>query len=208
MTGNSVRFNKYLVHALWAALPLGVTLFMLATIDRGHPPLIAFLPLVVLLWVAGHLVIWGVLRLAAWGRRGPATDRSAGRSWPLGLLPALFGSGVLTAGGLLQLLASAYLGRWYPYRHVELWLFMLAVQLLHAACCVGLLLRKRWSRQLSVLLTGGWALLLAAQLGEHLPPARTASGLELLLVAGLLLALLGLGLYLARSRQVKAFLQQ
>ena len=57
------------LHTAWAVLAVVVSLFMIFTIDTGHPPLIVFLPLVVLVWFIGHLGIWCVVRLIAKGVR-------------------------------------------------------------------------------------------------------------------------------------------
>ena len=163
--------RRYAAHAAWAVIAVVVSLLMIFTINKGDPFLIVFLPLVVLVWVVGHLAIWGVAWLVDKGRRVATGTGSEGRSWPVGLRLAVIGTGVLTSVGVFQILVTGYLGRLYPYHYANLWTIMLVIKLVNAACFVGLLLRKQWSRHLSALLAVGWAMLLASQVAEHLSPS-------------------------------------
>ena len=107
--------RRYAAHTTWAVLAVVVSLLMIFTINKGHPPLIVFLPLVILVWVAGHLAIWGVAWLVVKGRRVASGTESEGRSWPLGLRLAVIGTGILTSAGVFHILVTGYLGRLYPY---------------------------------------------------------------------------------------------
>jgi len=195
------------LHAAWAVLAVVVSLFMIFTINKGHPPLIVFLPLVVLVWVIGHLGIWCVVRLIAKGMRVAIETGSEGRSWTVGLRLAVLGTGVLTSAGVFQIIVTGYLGRLYPYHYVNLWTIMLVIKLVHAACFVGLLLRQKWSRLTSALLAFGWAMLMASQIAEHLPPRATSGLTELMIAFGIMVSLFILGIHLIVSREVKSFLK-
>lgn len=195
------------LHAVWAVLAVVVSLLMIFTINKGHPPLIVFLPLVVLVWVIGHLGIWCVVRLIAKGMRVAIETGSGGRSWPVGLLLAVIGTGVLTSAGVFQIIVTGYLGRLYPYHYVNLWTIMLVIKLVHAACLVGLLLRQKWSRLTSALLAFGWAMLMALQIAEHLPLRNPTSLTELMIAFGIMVSLFILGIHLIVSRKVKSFLK-
>lgn len=195
------------LHTAWAVLAVVVSLFMIFTIDTGHPPLIVFLPLVVLVWFIGHLGIWCVVRLIAKGVRVAIETGSQGRSWPIGLRLAVICTGVLTSAGVFQIIVTGYLGRLYPYHYVNLWTIMLVIKLVHAACFVGLLLRQKWSRLTSALLAFGWAMLMASQIAEHLPLRAPSSGTELMIAIGIMVSLFILGIHLIVSREVKSFLK-
>lgn len=172
----------------------------------GHPPPIFLLPIVLIMWVAGHLVMWGAGWLAARGRRIASAAGTEGEPWPIGLWPVLIGTGVAALVGIFQLLMTALEGRLYPFHYGRDWAAMLAVWLIHGVCFAGLLLRQRWSRLLGAMLGLGWALVLAWQIAEHVPPKATSDTMGLFIVFGLLLLALFLGLHLLASRRVKSFL--
>ncbi len=193
------------MHATWAVLAVIVSLF-LVFMKGGHPPLIIFVPLVLIIWFVGHFVIWGVQWLAGKGRRLDGGTGRESSSWPVGLWFALVGTAIPALIGIFQLLVTAWEGRLYPYHYFDLWAMMLAVWLVHGACFAGLLLRQRWSRFLSAMLAFGWAILLAFQIAEHLPPTAHSDTTGLLLAFGMMALLLLFGFYLAASHKVKTFL--
>lgn len=184
-----------------------VSLFMIFTTNTGHPPLIAFLPLVILVWVVGHLAIWGVAGLAIRGQRFSIETGGKDRSWPVGLTLAVTGTGILTLAGVFQIIVTGYLGKLYPYHNVNLWTIMLVIKLVHAVCFVGLLLRQQWSRLPSALLAMGWAVLMVSQITEHLPLRASSNIAELTFAFGILVSLFILGIYLVVSREVKSFMK-
>jgi hypothetical protein len=194
-------------HAGWAVLAVVVSILMIFTTNTGHPPLIALLPLVILVWVVGHLAIWAVASLAIKGQRVSIETGGKGRSWPVGLTLAVTGTGILTLAGVIQIIVTGYLGKLYPYHYVGLWAIMLVIKLVHAACFVGLLLRQQWSRLASALLAMGWAVLMVSQITEHLPPRPSSNIAELVIAFGILVSLFILGIYLVFSREVKSFMK-
>ena len=167
--------------------------------------MMAFVPLVLIIWVAGHFVIWAVQLLAARGRRIVSESGGERKPWPIGLRLALIGTGVPALIGIFQVLMTGLQRKWYPYPDAGLWGVMLAIWLIHGVCFAGLLLRHQWSRLMSAMLAFGWALLLASQIAEHLSPRGSSDPTELWTAVVLAVLLLLFGLYLASSRKVKSF---
>ena len=206
MSGNSkVRRGRRVAHSLWAAVAASVSLLLVFG-GGGHPPPIIFLPLVIVVWVAGHFTIWGAGWLAGKGQRLAGENEGRGKSWPVGLRLALIGTGVAAAIGLLQIIVTGYQRKMYPFHDVTLWMIMMAVWLVHGACFVGLLLRQPWSRLVSVMLALAWALLAAAQIVEHLVRGYRVDITELLIVSASMVFLILFGLHLATSSRIKSFL--
>jgi len=167
-----------------------------------------FLPLVIVVWVVGHFTVWGVEWLAAKGQRLASEHEGQGKSWPVGLRLALIGTGVGASMGLLQIIVTGYEGKVYPFHDFTLWRIMMAIWLVHGACFVGLLLRRPWSRLMSVMLALAWALLAAAQIAEHLVRGYRVDIAELLLVSVSMMFLFLFGLHLATSSRIKSFLNE
>jgi hypothetical protein len=191
-------------HVAWAAVGLGATLLLLVTGRGGHPPATIFLPHLLLAWTAGHGLIWGVQRLVARGRpAGPDADRPA---WPMALRLTAGATGAAALVGVAQVGGTVLEGHWYPYHDARLWTAMLAVWLVHAACCAGLLLRRSWSRLLGAAIACGWAALLGVQIAGQLARGVSPGRTDLLLAGALLAALLAFGAYLASAGAVKSFL--
>ena len=208
MSGNpKVRRGRRVAHSLWAAVAVSVSLLLVLG-GRGHPPPIIFLPLVIVVWVVGHFTVWGVGWLAAKGQRLASENEGRGKSWPVGLRLALIGTGVAAAIGLLQIIVTGYQRKMYPFHDVTLWTIMMVIWLVHGACFVGLLLRRPWSRLVSVMLALAWALLSASQIAEHLARGYSVDIAELLIVSASMVFLILFGLHLATSSRIKLFLNE
>jgi hypothetical protein len=197
-----------MAHAAWAAIAITVSLFMIFTKQRGDPPMMIFVPLVLKIWAVGHFVIWAVHWLAASGQRIVSESGGERKPWPIGLRLALIGTGGPALIGIFQLLMTGLQRKWYPFLDAGLWGVMLAVWLVHGVCFAGMLLRLQWSRVVSAMLSFGWALLLASQIAEHLSPRVSSDTAELLTAVVLMMLLLLFGLYLAASRKVKSFFRR
>lgn len=200
------RIWKRVAHAIWAILAVVVAL-LLVLAGEGHPAPIIFLPLVGVIWVVGHIVVWGVEWLADKGRRVGTAVEGATETWPVGLKLALIGTGVGGSVGIIQIVVTLFIGRLYPYHGTTLWTTMLMIWLLHGTSFAGVLLRRRWSRFLSSAIAFAWALLSAWQIVEHLVRGyRLEIGsLLILALATVLLALFGF--HLVTSSRVKSFLR-
>jgi hypothetical protein len=161
-----------------------------------------------LVWLTGHVVIWALSWLYGKGQSSVPSPGGAPRRWPLAVVDSLVGTGAGAVVGLLQLLGSAVNQSWYPYPDPALWMASLLACTAHAACLVGLLLRRPWSRGLSALLALGWAALLGSQVIEHAAPPASLASADTLLAIGLLALFVALAVNLLASRGVKAFFER
>jgi hypothetical protein len=144
--------RRRVAHTAWAAIAIIVSFFMIFTKQRGDPPMIVFVPLVLIIWVVGHLVIWAVKWLAARGRRIVSESGGEPKPWPIGLRLALIGTGIPTLILIFQVLMTGLHRKWYQYPDACLWGVMLAIWLVHGVCFVGLLLHQQWSPLVSAML--------------------------------------------------------
>jgi hypothetical protein len=196
-------WNRF-VHAVWAAIGGCVSVLLIFT-GGGHPPPIVFLPVVVVVWIVGHVAIWGTGWLVERGRHAAIRSKREHASWPVSLRLVLVGTGVATCVGLLQIAVTVLRGKLYPFHGAMLWTAMLAIGFAHGACFAGLLLRRPWSRFVSMLLVFAWAFLFAAHLVGQVIRGHRMEAAALALMGGAVLLLLWLGFQLATSSRVKAF---
>lgn len=189
-----------IAHGVWAVIGVAACLPMIL-IPGGHPPLLIFLPVVMAIWLVGHVAIWIAGRLAARGRRSLPEGIRASRP-PL-LILALGLTGLATAIGLVQLVVSALMRELYPFRLPGLWAITMAIWIAHGACFAGLLMRKSWSRRLCVVLPLGWAGLLGAQIVDHLARGRPVNPTEMAVALVLMALLVALAWRLAVSPRVR-----
>lgn len=194
------------MHLVWAALALSVSLVVIFG-GGGHPPPVVFLPLVVAIWIAGHVVIWGITALAARGQ-GRGHEAQANGRWPATLRLALALTGIGACLGMLQVIATLVLDRMYPYPDANLWALMFGVWLVHGAGLVGLLLRRAWSGVVCATLAFGWALLAGWQIADHVLRGHRVEVMGMLIVAGFLIFLIWIGVDLSTSRRVRSFLRK
>lgn len=201
-----VSAKRGLFHAAWAVLALLACAFLVLTKQTGHPPAIILVPYVLVAWVVGHGLIWGVQCMVAKGRQMAARATMEDQPWPVGLRLALLGTGLGTLVGTIQVIGTVLEGRWYPYHDAGLWAAMLAVWVIHASAFAGLLLRQRWSRLLSAAVAFGWALLLGTQIAGQFTTDASTDTAGVLMASGLIVILLVFASHLASSRKAKAFL--
>ena len=206
--GFAPRRTARLIHSAWAGVSVVACLALALVPQQGHPPPIALIPAVALVWLTGHAVIWTLSWLYGKGQASVPSPGGASKRWPLALVVSTLGAGAGTVVGLLQLLGSAVNQRLYPYPDPALWTASVLACSAHAACLAGLLLRKPWSRALSALLALGWAALLGAQLVEHAAPRASLASSDNLLAIGLLALFVTLAGNLLLSRSVKAYFER
>jgi hypothetical protein len=162
-TDAAPRRGARVVHGVWAALAVVACAALIFSPQGGHPPPVALVPLVVVVWLIGHAVIWALAWLYRRGRRSISLIGARPTRWPAALLLALLASGAVAIVGLVQVFGSVLQQRWYPYDDPTLWFIGFLVCGANAVCLVGLLLRRAWSRLASAALALGWAGLLGAQ---------------------------------------------
>ena len=204
-----VRYLRYvgggfrLAHTIWALLAASLCVLLVVG-GGGHPPPIIFLPVVLVIWCLGHVALWGIRRLEARGRELTPEAKGERGSWPLGLIIALIGTGIVVCVGLVQLGGTLFLGKWYIFADT-LWAIAMAVSLAHAACFVGLLLRRPWSRPATAVLSIGWALLLVWQISEQLVHGHRINLAAYVTLFGGIALLSFLGYHILFSRRIRAF---
>lgn len=191
-------------HAAWAAVGVIACLLLVLTGRKGHPPAIILLPLVLVAWAVGHVLIWGAMRLAAAGRRSGAAAAN-GQGWPFGLRVAVVCTGAAAVVGVVQVVGTVMTGRWYPFQHAGEWAALLLVWMVHAACFAALLLRRRWSRLLSAALAFGWAALLGVNVAENLTRSASSDITGALIAVALVVSLLVFGTHLVSSSKARSF---
>jgi hypothetical protein len=189
VSGTEPRVWNRFMHAVWAAIGVCVSVLLIFT-GGGHPPPIVFLPVVVVIWIVGHVAIWGSGWLVERGRHAAIRSKRERASWPVSLRFILVGTGVATCVGLFQIAVTVLRGKLYPF---------------HGACFAGLLLRRPWSRLASMSLVFAWAFLFAAHIVEQVIRGHRMEAAALALIGGAVLLLLWLGFQLATSSRVKAF---
>jgi hypothetical protein len=195
-------------HAAWAALMLATALVLVLSPQHGHPPPLALLPVVLVLWPLGHLVVWGLRALAARGIGESAVDAAAPAKWPAPVVIALLATGAGALLGAVQLAGSVLQRGWYPYAEPLVWSGMLLAWSVHGAGLAGLLLRRAWARPWCAVLAAGWAAVLGLQIVlSLLSPARVDVA-QLVVAIGLVLLLAWFAGWLAVSREVRAFLRR
>lgn len=204
--GNYLRVPFRWAHILWALLA-GVACALLIVGGGGHPPPIIFVPVVGVVWVTGHIALWGVRWLVIKGRVLGADAEGQARSWPPGLIIALIGTGAASSLGVLQLVITVFLRERFPFRDA-FWTIMMIAWLAHGTCFSGLLLRRAWSQWTSAMLCLGWALLLVWQILEAMLRRSRVNPVEFLLAVALLALLTALGYHLLTSKRVQAFFGQ
>jgi hypothetical protein len=173
----------------------------MVTVQGGHPPLIIFFPVVVLVWPLGHFAIWGIRRLAHRGR-----DRSNNsESWPPGLLLTLIGTGSGTLFGIFQL--GALIWGTQIFSNDELWITLMIIWVIHGLCFLGIILRLNKSRFLAAALYFSWAGLLSWQIQQYIVAYQKFVAVDILigLVAVSLLAVLGI--HMVMSNRINRFLE-
>ena len=188
------------LHATWAALGLASSA-VLVFAGGGHPAPIIFLPIVVAVWIAGHLALVGAGWLA---RRGAAAAAGAvlctdAGEWSLPLRIAVAACGLASLVGLIQLVVTALLREPYPFRGA-LWGITLVIWGLHGACLAGLLLLRPWAPRFAALLSFGWSALMAWQIADHFWYGRPVDPLDFSIAMAIVVASGGFGTLLLRRR--------
>ena len=186
-------------HILWAAVCVAVSILMI-TSQGGHPPLIIFLPVVLVAWPLGHLVIWGIRRLARWGR-GRSNNSE---SWPPMLHLTLIGTGSGTLFGIYQLAALIW-GK-QIFANNKLWIILMIIWVIHGLCFSAILLRLNGSRFLAASLYFGWAGLLGWQIQQYLVTYQKLIAVDILIGFGVVSLLVFLGIHLLTSKRINRFL--
>lgn len=171
------------LHVAWA-IPCLVASIVLAGSTGGHPPGFAFLPLALIVWLAGHAVLALAQHLIDRGAEAAAARGAESAGWPWYVVLTLVASGVASAIALL------IVGR-YLFERDAVDAFQLVVlgwMALHIPCFTGVALRRPWARHYAAATALAWALLMLAQMAEYLWYGKTAAVWEWSLATAIVLA--------------------
>lgn len=188
------------MHIVWALVGAGVCV-VLATATGGHPPGIVFIPVAAVIWLGGHVLLWGSHKLAARGRDLAAAENASSGNWPPMIILLTFAFGVMFVFGFF-FLAWQLLFEWHWQRDMFV---PLAFWIPSSMCFFGILLRKDWSR---VLAGSGFIIVASVLLYEMIatlvrgyrnPMTEWVTAIVIFVVLALV------GLYVLRSSAIKSF---
>jgi hypothetical protein len=197
-----------ILHIVWAILGV-IASAILVTSKGGHPPAIILLPVVLIFWVVGHLLLWIISKLFARGKKlevNIETDTEIKaetdvKKWPLSLIIlAVFLGGVFVFGAMAIILHMVL-----ENDRLRKMPVLLALWLPPSLCFIGILLQKSWSR----VFVGWWFIALAMiffyQIAGSAMQGRTNSISEWIIVVAISLFTLFLGQHFLRSPKIKVF---
>jgi len=189
-----------ILHIIWAILGV-IACVILVTSKGGHPPAIILLPIALIFWVIGHVLLWIISKLFARGKKLEVRSESDVKKWPLSLIIlAVFSGGVFIFGSMAIILLIVLENDWLSVMPA-----MLAFWLLPSLCFIGILLHKSWSRVLAGWGFIGVAMIILYQLVESALRNYAASVTEWVIAIAILLFTLLIGQHILRSPKIKAF---
>lgn len=188
------------LHILWVLVGVGLCVLLVMS-KGGHPPGIVLVPIVVVIWIAGHALLWLSRKLAIRGKYLADSRSSAGGKWPVALILLALFSGGFFIFGLFGIAWQVF------FEHVQL--HELAVPLAFwipsSLCFFGILLRQNWSRILSgcgfILI----AIVLVKEMVESLMRGYRNSNSEWAMAIIISIVLVLFGIYILRSSRIKSF---
>jgi hypothetical protein len=188
------------LHVVWAVIGVGICI-VLITAKGGHPPGIVLVPVVVVIWLAGHALLWISRKLAIRGKYlADSRNRAGGRRPVMLILLALF-SGGLFIFGLFGITWQVF----FEHDQLHELAVPLAFWIPSSICFFGILLRQNWSR---ILAGSGFivvALVLVKEMIESLMRGYRNSNAEWAMAIVIAITLVLFGLYILRSSRIKAF---
>lgn len=193
-----------ILHIIWAILGV-VACAILVTSKGGHPPAIILLPVALIFWFVGHLLLWIISKLFARGKKLEVkietNEETEVKKWPLSLIIlAVFLGGVFVFGAMAIILLIALNNDWLSKMPV-----MLVLWLPPSLCFIGILLQKSWSR----VFAGWWfismTMIFFYQIAGSAMHGRTNSMTGWIISVAISLFTLFVGLHILRSPKIKAF---
>ena len=188
------------LHIVWAIVSLSVCV-ILATSKGGHPPAIILLPIALIFWLVGHLLLWTIAKLFGRGKKLELTTESDVKKWPWSLLIlTVCLGGVFIFGAMAIILLIVLENDWLSDMPV-----ILALWLPPSLCFIGMMLHKSWSRLLAGWGFVGVAMIIFYQLVDSAMRSSTNSNTEWVIAISILLLALFVGQHFLRSPKIKAF---
>ncbi len=200
-----------ILHIIWAIVGV-IACAILVTSKGGHPPAIILLPIALVFWVVGHLLLWIISKLFVRGKslevpRETNTEiktETEAKKWPLSLIIlAVFLGGVFVFGAMAIILLIVLENDWLSDMPG-----MFALWLPPSVCFIGILLQKPWSR-----IIAGWGFIVVAiiffyQIVGSAMHGRTNSISEWVIVVAIALFTLFVGQHILWSPKIKAFYEK
>ncbi len=189
-----------ILHIVWAILGV-IACVIFITSKGGHPPAIVLLPIALIFWVVGHVLLWIISKLFARGKKSEVRTKSDVKKWPLFLIIlAVFLGGVFIFGSMAIILLIVLENDWLSDMPA-----ILALWLPPSLCFIGILLHKSWSRVLAGWGFIGVAMIILYQLVESTLRNSTASVTEWVIAIAILIFTLLIGQHILRSPKIKTF---
>ena len=189
-----------ILHIVWAILCV-IACVILVISKGGHPPGIILLPIALIFWVVGHVLLWIIYKLFARGKTLDVRPETDVKKWPLSLIIlAVFLGGVFVFGSMAIILFIVLENDWLSGMPV-----ILALWLPPSLCFIGILLHKSWSRVLAGWGFIGVAMMILYQLVESALRNYSASVTEWVIAIAILIFNLLIGQHILRSPKIKAF---
>jgi hypothetical protein len=188
------------LHVVWATIGASISV-LLATAKGGHPPGIVFVPVAAVIWLAGHVLLWGSHRLAIRGKYSVENREIAPGKWPLSIIFLVSLFGIVFFFGLFGIVWQILFERdWLRELTIPL-----AVWIPSSLCFFGIVLRRDWSR----LLAGSGfivvAIILLYEMIASLLRGYRNSSAEWTTVIVIFVLLSLFGQYILRSSSIKTF---
>ena len=167
----------------------------------GHPPGLIFVPVAAVIWLAGHLFLWGSRKIAMRGKKFAEGRNIAPGNWPVAIILLVFLLGLIFIFGLSGIAWHILFER---DRLGEI-AVPLAVWIPSSLCFFGILLRQDWSR---ILAGSGFilvAVILLYEMVASLMRGYRNSNTEWVIAVVIFVLCILLGQYILRSSRIKAF---
>lgn len=185
------------LHVVWALI--GCTVSILLASAKGHPPGLAFVPIVLAIWLTGHGVLWLSRRLATKGKYG-RTDVVNDR-WPLLLIMFVCLFGMVFIFGIFGFGWHIFSGqRW----RLEMFL-LLVFWICSSLCFFGILLRRNWARILTGAVFAALAAMLLSEMVASFIRGYKNTAAEWLTAVSMFIVLVMIGRHVLRSERIRRF---
>ena len=200
MSTDYLKYTFRGLHIVWAILGAGICI-LLATARGGHPPGLVFVPVAAVIWLTGHVLLWGSRKLAIRGRLLAENRNIAAGKWPLPIILLTLFFGIVFFFGVLGIAWQVFIER-DGLRGLAV---PLAFWVPSSLCFFGILLRQDWLRILagSGFIVVGVILLyeMIASFTRGYRNSATEWGMAIVIFILLIL----FGYYILRSSGIKAF---
>lgn len=187
------------LHIIWVIAAIAVSV-MIVQSKGSHPPALVLLPVMVGVWLLGHIILWISQWVVRRSSKSIFADQTMRQRWP----PAVV---LVTVSLGLTCFASTIIAIiLYIRNNTQDQVVALAVlAAISALLFIGLLMRKNWARLMVIVLLLGTAAWVAMEMGQAIWKAYNHPANDWLIASGIVIVLLGLGLHLLKSKRVRMY---